>query len=63
MTPETAELDLEKDKARIETIERYSEAYFALVKANSVTENQILSQQRDGEQLLIKLRDKNYLVK
>ena len=63
VTPETAELDLEKDKARIETIERYSEAYFALVKANSVTENQILSQQRDGEQLLIKLRDKNYLVK
>ena len=63
VTPETAALDLEKDKARIETIERYSEAYFALVKANSVTENQILSQQRDGEQLLIKLRDKNYLVK
>ena len=63
VTPETAELDLEKDKARIETIERYSEAYFALVKANSVTENQILSQQRDGEQLLIKLRGKNYLVK
>ncbi len=63
VTPETAELDLEKDKARIETIERYGEAYFALVKANSATENQILSQQRDGEQLLIKLRGKNYLVK
>ncbi len=63
VTPETAELDLEKDKAKIETIERYSEAYFGLVKANSVTENQILSQQRDGEQLLIKLRNKNYLVK
>ncbi|MEI8018511.1 MAG: VIT and VWA domain-containing protein [Schlesneria sp.] len=63
VTQETAELDLEKDKAKIETIERYSDAYFGLVKANSVTENQILSQQRDGEQLLIKLRNKNYLVK
>ena len=63
VTPETADLDLEKDKASIETVERYSEAYFALVKVNSVTENQILSQQRDSEQLLIKLRGKNYLVK
>ncbi len=63
VTPETAELDLEKDKARIVTVDRYSEAYFALVKANSVTENQILSQQRDVEQLLIKLRGKNYLIK
>ena len=63
VTPETAELDLEKDKAKIEMVDRYSDAYFALVKANSATENQILSQQRDGEQLLIKLRNKNYLVK
>ena len=63
VTPETAELDLEKDKAKIETVDRFSEAYFALVKANSATENQILSQQRTGEQLLIKLRGKNYLVK
>ncbi len=63
VTPETAELDLEMDKAKIETVDRYSDAYFALVKANSATENQILSQQRDGEQLLIKLRGKNYLVK
>ena len=63
VTPETAELDLEKDKAKIETVDRYSDAYFAIVKANSATENQILSQQRDSEQLLIKLRGKNYLVK
>ena len=63
MTPETAELDLEKDKDKIEIVDRFSEPYFALVTANSVTENQILSQQRDGEQLLIKLRGKNFLVK
>ena len=63
VTPETAELDLEKDKDKIEIVDRFSEPYFALVSANSVTENQILSQQRDGEQLLIKLRGKNFLVK
>jgi len=63
VTPETAELDLEKDKAAIEVVERFSDPYFALVAANSATENQIMSQQRDGEQLLIKLRGKNYLVR
>lgn len=63
VTPETAELDLEKDKDKIEIIDRFTEAYFALVKANSVGENQILSQQRGDEQLLIKLRGKNYLVR
>lgn len=63
VTPETAELDLEKDKDKFEVIERFTEPYFALVKANSAVENQILSDQRDDEQLLIKLRGKNYLVK
>lgn len=63
VTPETADLDVEKDKEKIEVVERYSEPYFALVKLNSPTENQILSQQRDGEQLLIKLRGKNFLVR
>ena len=63
VTPETAELDIEKDKDKIEVIERFTEPYFALVKANSAVENQILSDQRDDEQLLIKLRGKNYLVK
>lgn len=63
VTPETASLDLEKDKASIEVIDRFTEPYFALVKANTLAENQILSQQRSDEQLLIKLRGKNYLVR
>ena len=63
VTPETAELDLEKDQDKIEIIERFSEPYFDLVQANSATENQILSQQREGEPLLIRLRGKNFLVK
>ena len=63
VTPETADLDLEKDKANIEVVDRFSEPYFALVNANTLAENQILSQQRVDEQLLIKLRGKNYLVR
>lgn len=63
VTPETATLDLEKDKSAIEVIDRYSAPYFELVQANSMTENQIFSQQRSDEQLLIRLRGKNYLVR
>ncbi len=63
VTPETASLDLEKDKANIEVVDRFTEPYFALVKANTLAENQMLSQQRPDEQLLIKLRGKNYLVR
>ncbi len=63
VTPETAELDLERDKDKIEVVDRFTERYFALVQANTAAENQILSQQRADEQLLIKLRGKNYLVR
>lgn len=63
VTPETAELDLEKDKSQINVIERFSEPYFALIAENTSTENQIISQQKDGEQILIKLRGQNYLIK
>ena len=63
VTPETADLDLERDQDKIEIVDRFTEPYFTLIQANSVIENQILSQQRDGEQLLIKLRGKIFLVK
>ena len=63
VTPETADLDLDKDKANIEVVDRYTDPYFALINANTLAENQILSQQRVDEQLLIKLRGKNYLVR
>jgi Ca-activated chloride channel family protein len=63
VTPETASLDLEKDKADIEIVERFSDKYFELVKANSPAENQVFSQQQPNDELLIKLRGKNYLVK
>jgi Ca-activated chloride channel family protein len=63
VTPETAELDFEKDKADVEVVERFSEKYFELVKANSAAENLIFSQQQTNDELLVRLRGKNYLVK
>jgi len=63
VTPETAKLDLEKDKDQITVIDRYTDEYFALIGANSPEENQLFVQQQADEQLLVKMRGKTYLVK
>ena len=63
VTPETAELDVTKDKDKLVIIKRYSKEYFALVKANNTQQNQLLSNQGPDEELLVKLRGKNYLIK
>ncbi len=63
VTPETAEIDLERDKAQIKEVERFSAEYFALVAANSPVENQLLSSQQEDEELLVRLRGQVYHVK
>jgi Ca-activated chloride channel homolog len=63
VTPETSKLDIEKDKAQITVIDRYTDAYFALVRENTPDENQLFVQQQADEQLLVKVRGKTYLVK
>lgn len=63
VTPETAEIDLETNKDQITEIDRYTDAYFAIVHANSADENLLFVQQAADEQLLVKLRGKTYLVK
>jgi Ca-activated chloride channel family protein len=63
VTPETAGLDVERDQAKIQIVERYSADYFALVSANSAVENQILSNQRDDEELLVNFRGQTYWIK
>ena len=63
VTPETAGLDLKKDKEQIVTIERYSADYFELIAANTQSENELFSQQDADEELLVQLRGKNYLIK
>jgi len=56
------EIDPEKDKAKIKAIKRFSEEYFALVKANNRQENAILAQQGEEEELIIKLRGQVYRI-
>ena len=63
MTPEAAKLDMQKDADKIKTIERYSDEYFELVRKNTPAENQLLSMQKESEQLLLVLRGQAYLIK
>jgi Ca-activated chloride channel family protein len=63
VTPDTAEIDLERDKSQIKEIERFSADYFALVAANSPVENQLLSSQQEDVELLVRLRGQVYHVK
>ena len=57
------DLDPEKDQAKIKEIQRFSDDYFALVKANTPDENAILAVQQPGEELLVRFRGQAYLVK
>jgi len=63
VTPETASLDVEKDKDQYTVVERYSDSYFKLVDENSKEENELLTRQADDEELLVQFRGKNYLIK
>jgi len=56
-------LDAKRDADKIRRIERFSEEYFRLVRANTVEENQILASQREGEDLLITLRGQAYSIR
>ena len=62
MTPENAKLDRVRDKAKIRVVQRYSDEYFELVRANTVTENQILANQAPEEELLVTFRSQVYLI-
>jgi Ca-activated chloride channel family protein len=63
VTPETAALDPEKDRDQITVIERFSDAYFALIRDNTPEENQLLAAQQVDEEFLVQLRGRNYLIK
>lgn len=57
------DLDPEQDKAKIQEIKRFSDEYFALVRANTADENAILAAQQPGEELLCRFRGQAFLVK
>jgi Ca-activated chloride channel family protein len=62
VTPETSELDLERDSGKITVVEQFSDAYFELVRENTRAENELLSSQQPGERLLVQFRGRNYLI-
>ncbi|MBI5724733.1 MAG: hypothetical protein HZA50_12290 [Planctomycetes bacterium] len=55
-----ASVDLEKDKDKIKTVQKFSDEYFEIVRLNSTDENQILATQQEGETLVIALRGQVY---
>ena len=58
-----SDVDLKKDLAKIRDIVRFSQAYFALVKDNTVADNQLMATQRTGEELVLRLRGQVYRIK
>ncbi len=58
-----SKIDPKKDAAKIQEVERFSDEYFLLARANSVADNQILASQQPGEELLIVLRGQAYRIR
>jgi len=58
-----AHVDLERDKDKVQDIRRFSKEYFALARANTAMENQLLASQRAGEELVINLRGQTYRIR
>lgn len=57
------DVDFEKHGKDIVQIDRFSKEYFTLCSANTTDENRLLSNQMEGEQLLVQFRGQNYLIK
>lgn len=63
MTPDTAQMDLAKDKDKIKVIDRFSDEYFELVRANTTAQNQVMATQGANEELLVNLRGQVYRIR
>lgn len=63
VTPETEQIDLERDKDQIQVVERFTPEYFELVSQNTVEQNKLLSTQQDHEELLVTFRGQVYHIK
>ena len=57
------DVDPERDADSITVIERMSDEYFEIVRANTTEENRVLATQQADEELLIQLRGRNYLIR
>lgn len=63
VTPETEQIDLERDKDKIQVVERFTTEYFELVSQNSADQNKLLSTQQENEELLVTFRGQVYHIK
>ena len=61
-TPNLAAVDVIKDAERIRTLTQFDDTYFALARANTRHENEILALQQPGEELLLTLRGQTYRI-
>jgi Ca-activated chloride channel homolog len=57
-----ADKDISKLNSEAKPITQFSDEYFRLAAANSLTENQMLSVQQPGEELIINLRGRLYRI-
>ncbi len=57
------DIDLKRDADKVKTVERFSDEYFKLTIANTASENAVLARQKDGEELIIRLRGQVYLIR
>jgi Ca-activated chloride channel family protein len=58
-----ADVDLERDKDKIVTVERFSDEYLQLTRENTRSENLLLAQQQAGEELIVRLRGQTYRIR
>ena len=57
-----SKLDPKKDADKIKRVKRFSDEYFKLIHANSISENQVMASQLDNEEMLIVLRNQAYQI-
>jgi Ca-activated chloride channel homolog len=57
------DIDPEKDKDKINNLQRYTDEYFELLKSTTVEENQLLALQGADEELLVRIQGKVYLIR
>lgn len=58
----TAGVDLEEQADDIALVERFTNEYFALIAANTPSENALLARQLEGEELVLRLRNQVYRI-
>lgn len=58
-----SDVDIDRQKAEISEVKRFTDEYFRLVAANTTQENELLAAQQDDEELIVRLQGKIYRIK